>query len=413
MTISRASAHALDREDPVSFARSRFTLPEGVVYLDGNSLGALSEGVRARLDTVVDKEWGELLIRAWNDADWWGAPPRIGDRVGRLLGAAPGQTMVGESTSVQIFNALVAAARLRPQRKILVTDPDHFPTNRYLAASAARLLDLELVQVPPAGLAEVLRRRGDEVAVVAYGAVDYRTGELWDIRGVTTAAHAAGAVVVWDLCHAAGSLPLHLDRDAVDVAVGCTYKFLCGGPGAPAFIYVADRHQSDFDLPLTGWHGHAQPFNMAPDFEPSSDIFRTRIGTPHVLSLMALDAALNVFDGVEMDALRQKNLSLGDFFLSCVDSRLTGLTFEVVTPREQERRGSQVALRHPEAHAVMAALIERGVIGDVRQPDLLRFGFNGLYVSHADIYDAVTVLKDVVTSGAHRDPRFAVRKPVS
>jgi kynureninase len=290
---------------------------------------------------------------------------------------------------------------------VLVTDVEHFPTDRYLATSVGRLLGLEVRQQPvgqplPAG-----------VAVVAYPAVDYRTGELWDVAGITAAAHEAGAVVVWDLCHAVGAVPLRLDEDGVDLAVGCTYKYLSGGPGAPAFGYVAQRHQGDFDPPLTGWHGHARPFDMAADFEPAHGIARARIGTPPIVSLLALEAALDAFDGIGIERIRAKSLALGDFFLSCVDGLLGELGFTVVTPREPARRGSHVSLRHPGAYPMMAALVDRGVIGDVRPPDLLRFGFNALYTSYADVSTAVRELRDVARSGAYRDPRYGVRKTVT
>ncbi|GAA1421082.1 kynureninase [Streptomyces thermospinosisporus] len=399
-------ARNLDLADPLHSRREMFLLPEQIVYLDGNSLGALSSGVPATVEKVVRDQWGDHLITAWTEDDWWGAPLRIGDRIGRLLGAAPGQITVGESTSVQTFNALVAAARLRPGRRLLVTDPDHFPTNRYLAQSAAGLCGLEVVAVPVPDVCGFLREQGEQVAVVSYGAVDFRTGRLWDTAEVTAAAHAAGAVTVWDLCHAAGALPVALDDQGVDIAVGCTYKYLSGGPGSPAFIYVARRHHEIFEPPLTGWHGHARPFRMEQDFEPAPGIARTRIGTPPVLSLLALEAALGVFDGVEMTEIRAKSLSLGDFFIACFDQHLASLGFELMTPREGSRRGSQVTVAHPEAHALMRALIARGVVGDVRPPDMLRFGFNALYVSHSDIHRAVTTLRDIALCGAHHDPRF-------
>jgi kynureninase len=412
-TPDAETARRLDAADPLAAVRKDFVLPEGVVYLDGNSLGALAARVPDRIGAVVREQWGEHLIRAWNDDGWWTAPLRVGDRIGRLIGAAPGQTVVGDSTSVQVFNSLVGAARLRPQRPVLITDPEHFPTDRYLAGSAARLLGLELLDVPVGELQAALRRHGDEVAVVAYPVVDYRTGELWDVPAVTAAAHDAGALVLWDLCHAAGAVPLRLDADGVDLAVGCTYKYLSGGPGAPAYSYVAARHQAGFDPPLTGWTGHADPFGMPPGYRPAAGIGRARIGTPPILSLSALDAALDAFDGIDLDAVRAKSLSLGDFFLSCVDGLLAGLGFDVVTPREPARRGSQVTLRHPDAYPMMAALVDRGVIGDVRPPGLLRFGFNALYVAHADIYTAVRHLRDLALSGEYRDPRFRIRKVVT
>lgn len=410
---SPRDAELLDSQNTLVSRREEFTLPDKVIYLDGNSLGALAEHVPQVLNDVVRRQWGEHLIRAWNDDHWWSAPLRIGDRIGRLVGAAPGQITVGESTSVQLFNALVGAARMQPDRKLLVTDPHHFPTDRYLAHSVARLLGLQVLEVPVAELPDTLQQHGTDIAIVTYGVVDYRTGELWDIAGITTKAHTVGAVVVWDLCHAVGAIPIELDTTHVDIAVGCTYKYLSGGPGSPAFIYLANRHHNRFEPPLTGWHGHARPFTMEPTYEPAPGIARTRIGTPPMLSLLALEAALDIFDEIELTDIRAKNLSLSDFFLACVDDLLAGLGFDVVTPREHQRRGSQVTLRHQHAYPLMNALIDRQIIGDVRPPNLLRFGFNALYISHADIHHAVSTLRELVVSDAYQDPRFQVRKEVT
>ncbi|QSB13984.1 kynureninase [Natronosporangium hydrolyticum] len=385
-------AQRLDEEDPLAHVRKHFALPDDVCYLDGNSLGALPRGVGDRVREVVDEGWGKQLIRGWDGAGWWEAPERIGDRIGGLLGAAAGQTVVGETTTVQIFNALVAAARLRPDRELIVTDSDHFPTDRYLAASVARMLGKRLLLVPVAEAPALLRERAAEIAVLALPAVDFRTGELWPLRELTAEAHGAGAVVMWDLCHAVGAMPVDLDAAEVDVAVGCSYKFLSGGPGAPAFIYVAERHHSRLDLPLTGWTGHAEPFAMAAEYQPAPGIARARVGTPHVLSLLALEAALAVFDLVELAAVRAKSVALGNFLIECAESELVPLGFEVVTPCDESRRGSQVTLRHPQAYELVRLLAGRGVIGDSRPPNLLRFGLNALYVSYQDVHRAVQEL---------------------
>lgn len=389
-------AAALDAADPLADLRHRFLLPEGVVYLDGNSLGALPAAVPAALEDAVRRQWGTDLIRSWNSNAWWEAPLRVGDAIGRLVGAAPGQTVVGDSTSVQIFNAITAAARLRPGRPLLAVDPGHFPTDRYIAASAARLSGLEVCEVTPEALPDFLARAGERVAVASYPPVDYRTGELFDMADLTAAVHAAGALVLWDLCHAAGVFPIELDGLSVDLAVGCGYKYLSGGPGAPAFLYVARRHQAGFDPALTGWTGHARPFDPTQEYEPAEGIGRARIGTPPMLSLLALEAALTVFAGVDLAGVRAKSLSLTGFFLDCADALLPGGAFESVTPREPGRRGSQVTLRHPDAYALVPALAARGVLCDMRAPDLLRFGVNALYVSHGDMFRAVTCLREVV-----------------
>jgi kynureninase len=394
-------AAELDAADPLRGLRDRFLLPAGVVYLDGNSLGALPAAVPPAVEDVVRRQWGTSLIRSWNDHDWWQAPLRVGDAIGRLIGAAPGQTVAGgDSTSIQIFNALSAATRLRPGRPLLAVDPDHFPTDRYIAESFARSRGLEVRFVPPAELVPFLAAEGERVAVAAYPPVDYRTGELHDMAALTAAAHAAGALALWDLCHAAGALPVQLDALEVDLAVGCGYKYLSGGPGAPAFLYVARRHQAGFDPELTGWTGHARPFEMTEPYEPASGIGRARIGTPPMLSLLALEAALTAFDGVDLTELRAKSLSVTGFFIDCADA-LLGDAFSVVTPRAPERRGSQVTLRHPDAYALVQTLAGREVIGDMRAPDMLRFGVNALYVSHADALRAVACLRDIVAEGAH------------
>jgi kynureninase len=394
-------AAALDAADPLARLRDRFLLPAGLVYLDGNSLGALPAAVPPAVEDAVRRQWGTSLIRSWNSHAWWEAPLRVGDAIGRLIGAAPGQTVVGgDSTSVQIFNALTAAARLRPGRPLLAVDPDHFPTDRYIAAAVARTLGLEVREVTPGALPDVLAAEGDRVAVAAYPPVDYRTGELHDMAGLTEAAHAAGALVLWDLCHAAGAFPVELDALRVDLAVGCGYKYLSGGPGAPAFLYVARRHQAAFDPALTGWTGHAAPFDPTQDYEPAEGIGRGRIGTPPMLSLLALEAALTAFDGVDLAAVRAKSLSVTGFFIDCADALLGG-GFEVVTPRSPRHRGSQVTLRHPDAYALVQALAARDVIGDMRAPDLLRFGVNALYVSHGDALRAVGCLRDIVVEAAH------------
>jgi kynureninase len=307
--------------------------------------------------------------------------------------------VVGDSTSVQISNALTAAARLRPGRPLLAVDPDHFPTDRYIAASVARTQGLQLREVTPEALPAFLAGEGERVAVAAYPPVDYRTGELFDMAALTAAVHAAGALVLWDLCHAAGAFPVELDALGVDLAVGCGYKYLSGGPGAPAFLYVARRHQAGFDPALTGWNGHARPFDPTEEYQPAEGIGRARIGTPPMLSLLALEAALTVFADVDLAQVRAKSLSVTGFFLECAEALLPG--FAVVTPREPERRGSQVTLRHPEAYALVQALAARNVIGDMRAPDLLRFGVNALYVSHGDVLRAVTCLQEVIDEGAH------------
>ncbi|MFC3452599.1 kynureninase [Amycolatopsis speibonae] len=393
----RNEAARLDADDPLAGMRAAFTMPPGVVYLDGNSLGARPIGVPDALARVLT-QWRDDLIKGWRVHGWWHTPLLVGDRIGRLLGAASGQTVVGDSASVQLFNALTAAARLRADRSVLLVDAGNFPTDRYMVASVSRLTSLTVRAVPMPELAEAIRETAGQLAVVAASSVDYRTGELWDMSGLTTATHQAGAVVLWDVCHAIGAMPLALDEQEVDFAVGCGYKFLSGGPGAPGFLYVARRHLDRFDQPLTGWHGHATPFDMETEYRPAEGIARARIGNPPILSLVALDAALDVFDGLDLSSVRGKSLALTDFFISCVDEHLLELGFEVVTPRDRVHRGSQVTLRHPRASTIMATLAEAGVVGTAQRPDLLRFGVNALYVSYADVLSAVETIRTVAAA---------------
>ncbi|MFE3767344.1 kynureninase [Streptomyces sp. NPDC059104] len=386
-------AARLDALDGLAKLRERFTLPDGVVYLDGNSLGALPAAVPDALADVVRRQWGELLIRSWDESGWWTAPERIGDLIAPLVGAAPGQVTVGDSTSVNLFKALVGAARMAvPGRTKLLVDATTFPTDGYIAASAARLTGLELVPVDPA---DAPRAIDGDTAVVLLNHVDYRSGRLHDLPGLTEAAHAAGALIVWDLCHSAGALPVGLDAHGVDFAVGCTYKYLNGGPGSPAYVYVAARHQGAFDSPLPGWNSHAEPFAMTPGYEPAEGAARARVGTPDILSMLALESALGVWEGVAVEDVRAKSLALTDFFLECVARYVPAGKVEVVTPAGHAERGSQVSLRTEGAREVMAELISRGVVGDFRAPDVLRFGFTPLYVGFADAERAARTLGHV------------------
>jgi kynureninase len=386
-------AAALDAGDPLAPVRDRFVL-DGTVYLDGNSLGALPTGVLPRLTDVITREWGELRIRSWEESGWWTAPERVGDRIAPLIGAAPGQIVVGDSTSVNVFKALVAAVRMAPHdRNEILVDAATFPTDGYIAESAARLTGRTLRAVPAA---ETAAAAGPRTAVALVNHVDYRTGRLHDLPGITSALHAAGALAVWDLCHSAGALPVSLDADGVDLAVGCTYKYLNGGPGAPAYLYVRRGLQARFDSPLPGWNSHADPFGMAPDFTAAEGVVRGRAGTPEMLSLLALDAALDVWDGVSVGDVRDKSLVLSDFFLECVDALVPAGLLESVTPAAHAARGSQVSLRCAGAAAVTRELTARGVVGDFRGPDLLRFGLTPLYTRYADVLRAVRVLAAVL-----------------
>jgi kynureninase len=407
--MTRDDAVALDVRSPLRGRRDLFDLPPGVIYLDGNSLGALPRTVAPRLQQVVAEEWGTGLVSSWNSADWVGLSRRVGARIAPLIGADGADVHVGDSTTVTLFKTLVAAARLRPDRRVLVLEPTTFPTDGYVAAGVARSFDLELRWCDPADPAASL---DEDVAVLALTHVDFRSGAMFDLPVLTRAAHDVGALAHWDLCHSTGAVAVDLSGADADVAVGCGYKYLNGGPGAPAFSWVHPRHQSAWDQPITGWFGHARPFDMAREFSPVAGVGRMASGTPQVLALSALDAALEAFDGVDLEVVRAASLSLTDYFIDLVDARL-GSTFEVVTPRPHGARGSQVSLRHEAAYGVVQALVERGVVGDFRTPDVARFGFAPLYVTHADVHDAVDHLVAVMANEEHLRPQYAVRNAVT
>jgi kynureninase len=405
----RSRALELDAVSPLRGRRDLFDLPAGTVYLDGNSLGALPRSVPERLSRVVAEEWGRDLIGSWNTAAWIDLPRRVGDRIAALLGLPEASVWVSDSTSVSLFKTMVAACRLRPERDVVVVERATFPTNGYIAASVARMLDLELRWADSDRVEEAFDER---VALACLTHVDFRTGAMFDAAAVTAAAHRVGALMLWDLCHTAGAVPVDLVAADPDFAVGCSYKYLNAGPGSPAFMYAAARHHDGLDQPLSGWMGHARPFDMELGYEPVEGIGRLASGTPPILALSAVDAALDVFDGVDPADLRATSLSLTDWFIELVDVRLPGV-FEVLTPREHERRGSQVSLRHPSAYGVVQALIARNVVGDFRTPDVARFGFAPLYVTHADVWDAVDHLVAVMEHREHERPEYAVRNVVT
>jgi kynureninase len=412
MAITRADCEALDREDALAPLRGRFSLPEGVIYLDGNSLGALPVATPGRVAEVVAREWGAGLIRSWNDAGWMAMPARVGDKIGRLVGAAPGSVMVGDSTSVNIFKLLGAALAARPGRRVIVSEARKFPTDLYSAEGLAALLEQghELRLVGAEGLADAI---GDDVAVVMLTHVNYHTGAMHDMAALTRAAHAAGALVLWDLAHSAGAVPVDLAGCDADLAVGCGYKFLNGGPGAPAFLYVAPRLQAAMRYPLTGWLGHAAPFAFEGSYRPAEGIARTMVGTPPVLSLAALEVGVDIALEAPMAAVRAKSERQTGVFIEMLAARGGPWGFRLASPAAAARRGSQVCLAHDQAYAVMQALIARGVIGDFRAPDILRFGITPLYTRYVDLFDAAEALRAVMVRGEWRDARYRVRNAVT
>ena len=409
--ITRSVAEALDAADPLAPFRERFVLPDGLVYLDGNSLGALPKAAAARVAEVVAHEWGEGLVRSWNDAGWIDLPRRVGDKIARLVGAGPVEVVCADSTSVNVFKVLSAALALRPGRSTILSEEGNFPTDLYVAEGLARLLERghRLRLVPRS---DVRSAPDGDTAVLLLTHVDYRSGERHDLEAVTRAGHEAGALVAWDLAHSAGAMPVDLAAAGADFAVGCGYKYLCGGPGAPAFLYVAPRHQEAFRQPLSGWLGHAEPFAFEAAYRPAPGISRALCGTPPILSMSALDAALDVILAADLALVRAKSEAMTSFFVEAVEQEC-GEAVQLVSPRVSSLRGSQVSFAHPDAYAVMRALIERGVVGDFRAPDVLRFGFAPLYVRFADAWETARALAEVLSSHAHERPEFRRRAAVT
>ena len=402
----------MDADDPLAGLREAFDLPPDMVYLDGNSLGALPRHVRARLDRVVAEQWGQDLVTGWNQHGWIDLPRRVGDRIGGLVGAAPGQVICADSVSANLFKLLAAALELRPGRRVILAEDGDFPTDRYMAAGLAGLLGEARCQVRAVPRVELESALNGDVAVLMLTQVNFRDGYRHDIERLTAAAHEHGALVLWDLSHSAGAMPIGLDRMQADLAVGCGYKYLNGGPGAPAWLYVAERHQAQARQPLSGWMGHRRAFEFETEYEPAAGVERFLCGTPGILGMAALDAALDVFERVSLDDLRTRSIALNEAFIAAVDA-LDRQELRLLTPRSPERRGSQVSLAHSSAYGIAQALIERKIIVDFRTPDIVRFGFSPFYTSFADVGRAVAVLDEIMQTEAYRDPRFAQRNLVT
>ncbi|ALE93633.1 kynureninase [Arthrobacter alpinus] len=417
LPTTRETCQAADAADPLRRFRDEFLLPEGVIYLDGNSLGARPRTSMATATRVLEQEWGTGLIRSWNTAGWFDLPARLGDKLAPLIGAGPGEVVITDTTSLNLFKTLAAALRIQqvsdPLRKVIVTERDNFPTDIYMAEGivdflnqgySVRLIDDEL---------PLEAALGADVAVVALSHVNYRTGAMWDMTTTSSLVHGGGALVIWDLAHAAGAVPVDLTGAGADFAVGCTYKYLNGGPGSPAFIWVNPSHQDRFWQPLSGWWGHARPFAMEDAYEPISGIGRFLCGTQPILSMALVECGLDVSLEVPMAELRAKSLALTDLFNALVDARLGDHPLELITPLDHERRGSHVSYKHPEGYAVMAALISRGIIGDYREPHVLRFGITPLYVGFTDVWDAVDALFDILENRLWDTPDFRERLAVT
>lgn len=402
-----------DAADPLRHLRSRFHLPKDTIYLAGNSLGPAPVAAFRDMEVALRQEWAEGLVRSWNDAGWFALVNTLGDRLGRLVGSAPGQTVVCDSVSVNVFKALHAALGLRPGRNVIVAEAGSFPTDLYVAegVTAARpdtVLKLEGVDGPR--IEDLIDER---TAAVLVNHVDYKTGELRDMAALNRLIRAKGAIAIWDLCHSAGVMPVELDAAGADLAVGCTYKYLNCGPGAPAFIYAAARHHEALSQPLSGWWGHAAPFAFEHSYRPATGAQRLLCGTQPILSMRVLDAGLAAIEDVEMAALRAKSLALTDLFIELVEPACRSHGATIVTPRDHAARGSQVSITFEHGYAVVQALIARGVVGDFRAPDMMRFGFAPAYLGYGDVERAATALNEVIIAGTWRDERFARRRAVT
>ena len=415
----------LDQHDPLRPLRAQFDLPEGVIYLDGNSLGVMPRATPARVAKAVSQEWGHNLIQSWNTAGWFALPQRVGDKIARLIGARAGEVVATDSTSINLYKVLSAALHIAaadtPHKKKIVSERSNFPTDLYIAEALCKERGYTLQLVEPEEIGSALQ---DDVAVLMLTHVNYRTGAMHDMAAVTALAHARGILTVWDLAHSAGAVPVDLHAAQADFAVGCGYKYLNGGPGAPAFVWVNPRHTDRFWQPLAGWWGHAAPFEFTPDYRPAPGIARYQCGTQPILSLTALDCGMDTLLAAEplggMVALRRKSLALTGLFMQLVRQRLHGHGFGIATPEGEAQRGSQVSLTRTEgAYAIVQALIARGVIGDFRagdghkHPDILRFGFTPLYIGYADVWHAVDQLHQVMDSSEWRDARFAHKNAVT
>jgi kynureninase len=401
---SRQDCLDRDAADPLGAARSRFSLPTGVIYLDGNSLGALPTAAARAVREAVERQWGDDLITGWNKHDWIGLPQKAGSKIARLVGAEPDEVVAADSVSVNLFKLAAAAVGAQASRRVVLTEGGDFPTDLYILQGLAGVMpEVELRVVAPGGAEAAL---DDKVALVLLSHVHYRSGAVRDMASLNAAIRAAGALNLWDLSHSAGLLDVDLKQDGADLATGCGYKFLNGGPGAPAWLFVAKRHQRALRNPLSGWMGHVRPFDFDDDYAPAAGIDRWLCGTPPILSLTALDASLDAFDGVDMTAARAKAGALGDLFIERIGARCAGKGLTLASPREAARRGGQVSFSHPHGWAVMQNLIARGVVGDFRSPDLIRFGFAPLYMRYVDVWDAVETLAEILDSESWRDKRY-------
>ncbi len=402
---------AADAADPLAHFRAQFHLPAGVIYLDGNSLGALPVATPDRVTVALAQEWGQSLIRSWNVHDWIGAPRRLGDKIAGLIGAGAGEVIVADSTSVNVFKLLAAALAHNGGRSTILSEAGNFPTDLYMAEGLTNMLAGRQLKTVAAD--DIVDAIDDDVAVVMLTHVHYKTGRKLDMAAITAAAQAKGALMLWDLSHSVGAIPVDLNGCGADLAVGCGYKYLNGGPGAPAFLFVAERWQDKLQSPLAGWMGHARPFDFIDAYEPKADIDRFACGTPPMLSLLALEQGVDLMRMADPILIAQKAQGLSELFVETVEDRCEGLGLSLISPRRFVDRGSHVSFAHAQAYAVCQALIARGVIGDFRAPDAVRFGFTPLYTSYTDVWTAADILADVLTSRAWDRSDYRARARVT
>ena len=410
--MTREDAQALDLTDPLSRFRDAFDLPSGVIYLDGNSLGPPPKAVHERLEQVTRHEWGEGLVRSWNDAAWISTPARVGDKIAQLIGANASEVIVGDSTTVNIFKLTAGALSLRPGRSTLLTETGSFPTDHYSLQGLAALLG-DRVRVKAVAPADVAAAIDEDTAAVLLTHVHFKSAQRWDLAALTAAAHAKGALVIWDLCHTTGAVAVDLNGIAADLAVGCGYKYLNGGPGAPSFLFVAKRHQAAIRSPLWGWMGHAEPFAFEDGYRPSGDIRAQITGTPQVLGLAALEVGVDLQLEADPALVEAKGLALANLFIAQVEARAADPALTLASPRDPAQRGLHVAFAHPQGYAIVQAMIARGVIGDFRAPDIARFGFSPLFLSYAQVWDAAQALGEVLATRAWDKPEFRARASVT
>jgi kynureninase len=410
--VTREDAAALDAADPLARFRAAFTLPRGLIYLDGNSLGPPPLAAHDRLAQASRAEWGDGLVRSWNTAGWIEAPRRVGAKIARLIGAGPDEVTVADSTSVNLFKLAAGALSLRPGRRTILSEAGNFPTDLYALQGLSALLGDRAVlrTVAPEDLAGAI---DEDTAVVVLTHIHYKSALRWDMAGITAAAHAKGALILWDLCHSAGAVAVDLNGAGADLAVGCSYKYLNGGPGAPAFLFVAERHQAAIRSPLTGWMGHAEPFAFEEDYRPAADIRGQITGTPPILGLAALEAGIDLQLDADAAQIEAKGLALGDLFIGEIEGRAADPDLTLASPRDPAARGLHVAFAHPQGYALVQAMMARGIVGDFRAPDIARFGFSPLFLSYAEVWDAAQGLCEVLATRTWDRPEFRTRAAVT